>query len=159
MGGKMYIEFSSNTNGMKTVLVPFYFLDLGQISHLSKYTSGSDLSVRTRFPYLQLQPSSSHCLPPAPFGSHITHQTNKLMANKVLTSLCVQICLFTILQFAIAILVVFSRYLLDQFHALSLLLLLASQLLLLYNLYITSYIISIDQFNELATGITVCILR
>ena len=67
-----------------------------------------------------------------------------ILANKVMTSLCVQICLFTILQFAIAILVVFSRYLLDQFHALSLLLLLASQLLLLYNLYITSYIISID---------------
>ena len=67
-----------------------------------------------------------------------------ILANKLMTSLCVQICLFTILQFAIAILVVFSRYLLDQFHALSLLLLLASQLLLLYNLYITSYIISID---------------
>ena len=62
-----------------------------------------------------------------------------ILANKVMTSLCVQICLFTILQFAIAILVVFSRYLLDQFHALSLLLLLASQLLLL--LYLIHYII------------------
>ena len=60
-----------------------------------------------------------------------------ILANKVMTSLCVQIWLFAILQFAI--LVVFSRYLLDQFHALSLLLLLASQLLLL--LYLIHYII------------------
>ena len=73
MGGKLYIEFWSKPNGMKTVLVQFYFLDLGQISHLSKYTSGSDLSVRTRFPYLQLQPSSSHCLPPRTLW--VTHYT------------------------------------------------------------------------------------
>ena len=73
MGGKLYIEFWSNANGMKTVLVQFYFLDLGQISHLSKYTSGSDLSVRTRFPYLQLQPSSSHCLPPPHPLGHTLH--------------------------------------------------------------------------------------
>ena len=158
---------------MKTVLVQSYFLDLGQISHLSKYTSGSDLSVRTRFPYLQLQPSSSHCLPPPHPLGHTSHirQINlwplsifvffwdlqfAILANKVMTSLCVQVCLFTILQFAI--LVVFSRYLLDQFHALSLLLLLASQLLLLlylihYIIYYINYILYIISISSQAGNI------